>query len=255
VAFRFGEYLLDVDARRLFRGSHEVHLSPKAFELLRLLVETRPRALTKADLLERIWPGVFVSESSLTRVVNEVRSALDDAARQPRIVRTVHGYGYAFAAEVDGDDRLAASRVAKALGGGCWLVFGRRELPLTDGEHVVGREADADICLASPKVSRRHASLKVTGMHATIEDLKSKNGTSVRGERISSTVALEPGDEIEIGPFTLVFRSGVDATSTETEIVRTSAAGRPPLLRRKGSGDAGWRARRSVGHEPPGEAD
>lgn len=225
MSFRFGECQFDVAARRLFRGSREVHLAPKAFELLQLLVETRPRAVAKAELLERVWPGLFVSESSLTRVINQIRTGLGDTARRPRIVRTVHGYGYAFVAEVAEDMTSPRSAVGKDRGS-CWFVCGRRELPLADGEHIVGREPDAGIWLASPKVSRRHARVTVNGLQATIEDLSSKNGTSVRGVRISAPTALDPGDEIEIGPFTLVFRVGVDPTSTETEVAPVVRDGR-----------------------------
>lgn len=214
---RFGGCRLDLDARRLFRGSREVHLSPKAFELLKLLVETRPRALSKNDLLERVWPGVFVSDASLARVVNQIRNSVGDSARSPHIVRTVHGFGYAFVADVV-DEGAPASPVAAWSGVRCWLVCGRREFPLHDGEHFVGREPDVGIWLESPKVSRRHARLTVNGAHATIEDLSSKNGTSVRDARISAPFDLEPGDEIQVGPFTLVFRVGLEARSTETEL-------------------------------------
>ena len=72
MSVRFGDVRLDVDARRLFRGSREIHLSPKAFELLQLLVEIRPRALSKADILERVWAGVFVSESRARLRLNPV---------------------------------------------------------------------------------------------------------------------------------------------------------------------------------------
>ena len=113
--------------------------------------------------------------------------------------------------------------------------------------HIVGREPDAGIWLASPKVSRRHARVTVEGMRATIEDLSSKNGTSVRGERISAPVALEPGDEIEIGPFTLVFRVGIDATSTETEVASVVRDGSASTSRKErvGSGLTGWFERSS----------
>jgi DNA-binding winged helix-turn-helix (wHTH) protein len=217
VRVRFGNCRLDVDARRLYRGSSEVHLSPKAFEFLKLLVESRPRALSKDDLLERVWPGVFVSDASLARVVTQIRAGLGDAARRPTIVRTVHGFGYAFVAEVI-EDPAPPNGVDEPARAPCWLVCGSREFPLTDGEHIVGREPDAHVCLESPKVSRRHARFTVRGLSVTIEDLASKNGTSVRGARISAPLGLEPGDEIEIGPFTLVFRVGVEPGSTETAI-------------------------------------
>jgi DNA-binding winged helix-turn-helix (wHTH) protein len=214
LSIRFGDCRLDVEARRLFRGSREAHLAPKAFELLKLLVETRPRALSKADLLERVWPGVFVSDASLARVVNQVRNGVGDVARPARIIRTVHGYGYAFVAEVSGELPKAAAQPRSA----CWLVCGRRELPLVEGENIVGRAPDAGVWLESPKVSRHHARIAVTGSRVTVEDLASKNGTIVGGARISTPRTLEPGDKIQVGPFTLTFRVGSDLRSTESEV-------------------------------------
>ena len=103
MSLRFAGYALDLDARRLFRGRDELHLSPKAFETLRVLIECRPRALSKADLLERVWPGVFVSDASVARAVSEIRAGLGDRPGDGRIVRTVHGYGYAFCSDVEAD--------------------------------------------------------------------------------------------------------------------------------------------------------
>jgi len=222
VAVCFDDCRLDIDARRLFRGAREVHLSPKAFELLKLLVESRPRALSKNDLLERVWPGVFVSDASLARVVNQIRSGVGDSARSPRIVRTVHGFGYAFVAEATEERPL--TRATPRGNRSCSLVCGHREFLLTDGDHILGRDPGAGIWLDSPKISRQHARVTVTGMRATIEDLSSKNGTSVRGARISAPVGLEPGDEIQVGPFTLVFRIAVEPRSTETEIASHARA-------------------------------
>ncbi len=201
---RFADCRLDTDTRQLFRGTNEVHLSPKAFELLKLLIESRPRALSKAEMLESVWPGVFVSDASLARVVNEIREGVGDHARKPRIVRTVHRYGYAFASDVTEED---TDRAAGAASGGpvCWLRCGSREFALAAGEHVAGREPNVSIWLDSPKVSRRHARIAVAGNRATIEDLGSKNGTFVRDVRISAPTPLEPRDEVRIGPFTLVF--------------------------------------------------
>src|SRR5260370_8880521 len=93
---RFGEFTLDADTRQVLRADREIHLSPKAFELLHVLVEHRPRALSKAALQERLWPDTFVSEANLPNLVSEIRGALGDVARRGRFVRTVHGYGYAF---------------------------------------------------------------------------------------------------------------------------------------------------------------
>jgi len=98
---RFGDYTLDVDSRQLTGAGSPIHLSPKAFDLLKLLVERRPSAISKSELHDRIWPGTFVSDDSLSRLIVEVREAIGDAARRPRFVRTLHGFGYAFSADAE----------------------------------------------------------------------------------------------------------------------------------------------------------
>jgi DNA-binding winged helix-turn-helix (wHTH) protein len=215
MAIRFGDCVLDAGARRFFRAGQEVHLPPKAFELLLLLVQCRPRAVSKAELLDRIWPGVFVSDASLAKMVSRIREAIGHSDHTP-ILRTVHGYGYAFAAPVD-DDESRAEPTAPRRPALCWLFCGAREFPLHDGEHIVGREPTAAICLDSPKVSRRHARFLVNGVSATLEDLGSKNGSFVRGVRISVPTPLQSGDHTRIGPFTLIFRVGTYSGTTKTE--------------------------------------
>jgi len=215
MAIRFADCVLDTKARRLLCRGEEVHLPPKAFELLTLLVESRPRAVSKDELLERIWPGVFVADASLAKAVSRIREAIgdpDDAA----VLRTVHGFGYAFAAAAE-DDEPRVNLEASLRPAVCWLFCGAREFPLRDGEHIVGREPGATICLDSPKVSRRHARVVVNGVTATLEDLGSKNGSYVRGVRISSPTPLQSGDHTRIGPFTLIFRIGGYSGSTQTE--------------------------------------
>jgi DNA-binding winged helix-turn-helix (wHTH) protein len=215
VSLGFGDCRLDIDARRLFRGQREVPISPKAFELLKFLVETRPRALSKAELLERVWRDVYVSDAALARVINQVRRAVGDSARRPRIVRTVHAYGYAFVGEVV-DAAVADAVPAREPRAEYWLVVGRRKFPLADGEHIIGRDPDVAVWLDSPKVSRRHARIVVGDGRVTIEDLGSKNGTIVSGRKIQSPAGLAPGDRIQVGPFALSFRAGSESRSTET---------------------------------------
>jgi len=214
VKVRFADCTLDLGARRLIRQGHETHLSPKAFELLRVLVDNRGRALSKSELLERIWPGVFVSDASLARVVTEIREAIGDNARDARIVRTKHGFGYAFGATVEGPETGRTGTDAADCT--CWILWRKRAFPLSQGEHIVGREPGVAVWLDSPRVSRHHARLVVSGNVATIEDLGSKNGTIVRGARISLRATLESGDEIRIGPFALVFRAASGQATTET---------------------------------------
>lgn len=87
---RFEPFTLDLDTRQLWQGSHEVHLAPKVFDLLALLALDRPKVLSKAVLLERLWPHTFVAEANLSNIVAELRAALGDRARAPRFIRTAH---------------------------------------------------------------------------------------------------------------------------------------------------------------------
>ena len=210
---RFCGCTLDVEARRLWRGPDEVHLSPKAFETLRALVEARPRAMSKAELLRRVWPDVIVSEVSLARVVNEIRERLGDD-RQGRIIRTVHSHGYAFVAEIEVSDQQPGAVRTHPV---CWLISATRTLPLHEGQQIVGRDPTLELSLDSPKVSRRHGRIEVNGTHATIEDLGSKNGIHVRNTRIEGPTALQHGDEVLIGRFKFVFQLEESPGSTETE--------------------------------------
>ena len=93
---RFGPFTLDLESRQLTNAGEDIHLEPKAFELLSALVLERPKALSKGDLQERLWPGTFVAEANLSNLVAEIRAALGDPARAPKFVRTAHGFGYAF---------------------------------------------------------------------------------------------------------------------------------------------------------------
>ncbi len=210
---RLGELIFDTSARQLLRGTSEVHLSPKAFDLLKILVEQRPRALSKKELQEHLWPATFVSDVNLTTLVAEVREAFGDDARQPRFIRTAHRFGYAFCAEVleilDDDGRDASISC-------CWLLRNGRRIPLHMGENVLGREPEGGVNLDSPTVSRRHARILISTMSVTLEDLRSKNGTFLHGARVSTAVPLKDGDEIHIGSVVLRFRGASPRGSTAT---------------------------------------
>lgn len=216
---RFADCELDTSARRLLRQSRDVHLSPKAFELLKTLVEERPRALSKQELLDRVWPGVFVSDASLARAVSEIRDAIEDHSRSDGFLQTVHGYGYRFATE----GVVTAPAPSESEAAGCWLIGRDVEFRLTDGTHIVGREPGVAIRLDSPKVSRHHARFVARGRDVSVEDLGSKNGTFVRGVRIDSRTPLQSGDEVQIGPIRLIFR--VDEVGiTQTEVWKDEPA-------------------------------
>jgi DNA-binding winged helix-turn-helix (wHTH) protein len=211
VKLQFGQFLIDTDTRQLFEGSEERHLTPKAFDLLCILSANRPNALSKGELHDRLWPSTFVSETNLAMLVAEIRRLLRDPAKVPRIIRTVHRFGYAFVA-----DPVTSPRAHPSSGEACWLVSRSRQFALGDGEHVVGRAADVHVLLDSAGVSRRHARILVSGDAVLIEDLDSKNGTWVAGQRITAPHALADGDRVRFGTTTLTFRSWTDGGSTRS---------------------------------------
>jgi hypothetical protein len=187
-------------------------MSGKGFELLKLLLERRPAALSKAELQEHLWPDTFVSETNLPTLVAEIRDAVGDDARRPRFVRTIHRFGYAFSGSVIDDRQLADS-----LSSRCWLTSDLGRFPMMEGDNVLGRDGDSRIVLDSSTVSRQHARIGVRNGVASIADLGSKNGTYVCGERVVGTRHLAEGDQIRVGSFLLTFHQTHPSASTSTE--------------------------------------
>ena len=210
--YRFGSFTLDPRTRRLLRGADEVHLSPKAFDLLQLLIEDRSRTIPRAELHERLWPSTFVLETNLAGLVAEVRRALEDSAEDPQYVRTMHRVGYWFISRVTGEgDRPAVPAHAVRY----WLVWEARQVALRDGENIVGRAPDANVWIDAAGVSRHHARIVVHD-DATVEDLGSKNGTFVGGRPVTAPQPLADGDQIRLGPVVVTFRVPPPAGSTDT---------------------------------------
>jgi DNA-binding winged helix-turn-helix (wHTH) protein len=212
---RFGTFVLDSESRELLRADVPVTLSPKAFELLCLLVAHRPKAMAKSDLQERLWPTTFVVEKNLANLVGEIRAAIGDDPSNPRFIRTVHRFGYAF--------REAKSRTDAGTGAGragefsFLLKWASGRARLGEGRHALGRDPDVEILLDSPGVSRRHALLTISEGSAAIEDLGSKNGTFVEDQRLDGSRSLRDGDTITVGSVKLTLTALRASRSTETE--------------------------------------
>ncbi len=193
---RFGDFLLDRGTRQLLRAGDVRHLAPKAFDLLDLLITHRPNVVAKERIRNRLRAGSYVSDSTLATVVAEVRAAPDEDAREPRLLRTLHGVGYAFCGEA------SESGVGPAPASGATafrLMLEDREIALQPGENLLGRVEEGVAWIEAPTVSRRHARILVEGGRAILEDLGSKNGTFLRGERISAPMPLANGDVIRLG--------------------------------------------------------
>ena len=203
-----GPITLDTDRHQVFRDREPAHLSTKAYQLLELLVENRPRALSKDELQRALWPDTFVSDTSLTTLVNEIRTVLSETARKPKWIRTVHGYGYAFEGEA-----------IPTPPSGCRLVWGAHDIFLEAGENILGRDPGTRGSIPDASISRRHARITVRDGVATLEDLDSKNGTFVNEARIAAPTLLSDGDALRLGLVNLVFR-GPPGGLTTTKTVR-----------------------------------
>ena len=183
---RFDTCLFDSDVRELTRGGKRVPLTPKAYALLEALIQIRPQPISRESLSELLWPETAVETDNLHNLVAEIRKAIGDDDHA--VIRTVHRFGYAF------DATGAIEESARFM-----VIVGREEIPLRDGETVIGRDPSDDIVISALEVSRHHARLVVDGDSVTLEDLGSKNGTFLGTERVSSPRPISPGDTILIG--------------------------------------------------------
>jgi DNA-binding winged helix-turn-helix (wHTH) protein len=209
----FGLFVLDTETRELLRQGQPVHLTPKAFNLLQILLAERPKAVAKRVLMERLWPDVYVVETNLASLMAELREALGDSAREPLFLRTVQRFGYAFCGEVHEERRTTSAPPGTIHHR---LVLGTREVVLAEGENLLGRDPEAAVLLDHASVSRRHARIIVSGASATLEDLDSKNGTFIRGKPLSGPTELAEGDDLRLGSVKLTYRFCATPPSTET---------------------------------------
>jgi DNA-binding winged helix-turn-helix (wHTH) protein len=213
VTFRFGRFSLDSRARQLLRDGREATLSPKAFQLLLLLIENRSRAMSRQELHQQLWPSTFVLETNLAGLVAEIRRALEDTAEKPTFVRTMHRFGYRFIGAVrEADGSLDSGEPVLK----CWLVWETKQVPLAEGDNIVGRGTDASVWIDAPGVSRHHARIVVRLGEATLEDLGSKNGTYVGADRVTVPRRLVDGDQIRLGSVVITFRVPLPPGATET---------------------------------------
>ena len=221
--FRFDKFCFDSDQKALLRGGEPVRLTPRAFRLLEMLIRQRPKAVSKGDLLDHVWSGNIVEEANLKTLVNEIRNAIEDRGGRPDVIRTVFGFGYAFAGEVE-EETEQLQRPAMVT-----VRWDDQSLLLPDGAHLIGRRADCPICIEAPSVSRVHARLDVERDRLRIEDLRSKNGTFVSGKRISGRVELLDRCEVKIGEVVVKIArlDRGDATTQTVNGDQTPPAGTP----------------------------
>jgi DNA-binding winged helix-turn-helix (wHTH) protein len=212
--YDFADLSLDTDARQLLRGGSRLHLSPKAMDLLSILVREPQRVISKAELYDRLWPATFVVEGNLPVLIREIRRAIGDKGHH--IIRTVHRTGYSCGIsvrEVPAGDDGASEQTPGAVH---TLRYGDHEYRLDQGENLVGRERTAQLFLPSASVSRRHAIINVSGDLATVTDLASKNGTFIGKQQLRDEAPLSDGSIIRFGSVEVLYRCGLTAGPTET---------------------------------------
>jgi DNA-binding winged helix-turn-helix (wHTH) protein len=217
----FADCILDSNSRQLSRGGAVVPLEPKMYALLEVLIARRPAVVTYAELDEILWPKVYVTRTSLTRLVSELRTLLGDSAGDGQIIRTAYKTGYAFAAGVTAAGVTAAARSTPTR---LSLQWNERLLPLSEGENLAGRGSECALVIDATSVSRRHARITVSGGAATLEDLGSTNGTFVNDAPISSPTLLRSGDVIVMGKAVMRLRAFDPAAPTEITLARPSRA-------------------------------
>lgn len=207
---RFGAFVFDPDRRQLSRDGTDIHLTPKAFDLLGLLLGAAPRVVPKADLHEHLWPNSFVSDATLVGLVKELRRALNDRNRDAPIIRTVPRVGYAFS-------MATTSAPPPASGVSSWILVAGKCLPLREGENTVGRDPLSAVWIDVASVSRHHARIVCNGLSAVLEDVGSKNGTRVDGKALRSARELRDGDKIAFGRVDAVYRASASGIPTVSE--------------------------------------
>jgi len=217
VRVRFGDFVLDSEMRQLSAAGAEVHLSPKAFDLLCTLVASRPNVVSKGELFSQIWPDTFVVDANLNVLVGELRRALVDDARTPRFIKTAHGVGYSFCGVATDLEGTVTSTGAEVR---WWLSWNHRTFRLSEGDNIIGRDPRCDVWLDHDGISRRHARIRIAKapQPAMVEDLQSTNGTFVGRERVVVPQPLADKDVIKLGSVTVQFREWTETTQSTRRI-------------------------------------
>lgn len=128
MSYAFGDCEIDLERQELRRDGSPVKLERKVYQVLAYLVEHRGHVVTRDELLDQLWPGVYVDDIAVTRCISAARKAVGDSPRAQRVIKTLHGRGYRFIAPLVADQPPATVPNGQLL-----------SLPETPDSHFVGR--------------------------------------------------------------------------------------------------------------------
>src|SRR5262245_16608449 len=154
--YRIGEYLIDPEAYDIRRYGARVPVEPQVFDLLVLLIKERQRAVSKDEIIERVWKGRVMSDATLSSRIKAARHALGDDGSAQKLIRTIHGRGFRFVGEVTLGDLPAAAGAPDAAS--LPHSFGERSAPTSASRENIDPRA-VDAVAAKPAVSRKWALL------------------------------------------------------------------------------------------------
>jgi DNA-binding winged helix-turn-helix (wHTH) protein/TolB-like protein len=147
--FLFDNFILDVDHRELRRDGAAVPMQPQVFDLLEYLIRNRHQVVTKHDLIDTIWGGRIVSESTLATRINAVRKAIGDSGDAQRLIRTLPRKGLRFVGTVREADKPAEDRAmpatAVAFATPLPALVDDVPPPSTPGQSILALVADGEV--------------------------------------------------------------------------------------------------------------
>ena len=212
MSVRFGAFVFHAERRQLLHDGAEVHLTPKAFDLLGLLIRGRRPSFRRRRSTSSSGP---TRSCPMRRWQDWSKKC---AARWATMVPV-----RSFGRPTGWVSRLRRQQIASGSPNPTaithWLTVGTRRIPLKDGVNVIGRDPDATVWLDVPGVSRRHAQVIVKDGVATLEDLGSKNGTLVGDRPVRGQVTLRHADRIQVATELLVLHVSNRGMSTATQAV------------------------------------
>ena len=146
VQFLFGDHVLDDDRRELSRGAAPIAVEPQVFDLLIYLVQNRDRVVSKNDLIDSVWGGRVVSDSTLTSRINAARKAIGDSGQKQMLIRTIARKGLRFVGDVRIESNGQSPRVASP---------GRRPMPRDLALRIAAAGPSGDCCASLRQHERR----------------------------------------------------------------------------------------------------